>query len=74
MPRELHRRRPTAGLLGVAFPDEVGGQGGDLIDSAIVSEAVLEAGGSTGLIAALFTHGIALPHIVASGDADLIDR
>jgi acyl-CoA dehydrogenase len=74
VPRELHKKAADAGLLGVAFPEEVGGQGGDLIDSAIVSEAVLEAGGSTGLIAALFTHGIALPHIVASGNADLIDR
>ncbi|KAA1395587.1 acyl-CoA dehydrogenase family protein [Aeromicrobium ginsengisoli] len=74
VPRDLHRKAAEAGLLGVAFPEEVGGQGGDLIDSAIVSEAVLEAGGSTGLIAALFTHGIALPHIVASGNADLIDR
>lgn len=74
VPRELHQKAAEAGLLGVAFPEAVGGQGGDLVDSAIVSEAVLEAGGSTGLIAALFTHGIALPHIVASGNADLIDR
>ena len=74
VPRELHQKAAEAGLLGVAFPEAVGGQGGDLIDSAIVSEAVLGAGGSTGLIAALFTHGIALPHIVASDNADLIDR
>jgi acyl-CoA dehydrogenase len=74
VPRDLHKKAADAGLLGVAFPEEVGGQGGDLIDSAIVTEAVLEAGGSTGLVAALFTHGIALPHIVASGNADLIDR
>lgn len=74
VPRELHAKAAKAGLLGIAFPEEVGGQGGSLIDSAIVSEAVLEAGGSTGLIAALFTHGIALPHIVASGNADLVDR
>ncbi|MEV7397835.1 acyl-CoA dehydrogenase family protein [Aeromicrobium sp. NPDC092404] len=74
VPRELHRKAAEAGLLGVAFPEDVGGQGGDLIDSAIVTEAMLQAGGSTGLIAALFTHGIALPHIVASANTDLIDR
>src|SRR4051794_28179437 len=74
VPRDLHQKAAEAGLLGVAFPEEVGGQGGDLVDSAIVTEAVLEAGGSTGLIAALFTHSIALPHIVASGNAELIDR
>ncbi len=74
LPREVHATAASTGLLGVAFPTEVGGQGGDLIDGSIVTEALLEAGGSTGLIAALFTHGIALPHIIASGNTDLIDR
>lgn len=74
VPRELHKKAAEAGILGVAFPEEVGGQGGDVVDITIVTEAILEAGGSGGLIAALFTHGIALPHIVASGNKDLIDR
>lgn len=74
VPRELHKKAADAGLLGVAFPVEVGGQGGGLIESTILTESILEAGGSTGLIAALFTHGIALPHIVAGGNPDLIDR
>ncbi len=74
VPREVHKLAADAGLLGVAFPEAVGGQGGDLVDGSIVSEALVEAGGSTGLIAALFTHGISLPHIIASGNADLIDR
>jgi acyl-CoA dehydrogenase len=39
-----------------------------------VTEAFCEAGASSGLLAALFTSGIALPHIVASGNADLVDR
>ena len=39
-----------------------------------VVEAMVEAGASSGLLAALFTHSIALPHIIASGNADLIDR
>ncbi|MGZ8717624.1 MAG: acyl-CoA dehydrogenase family protein [Aeromicrobium sp.] len=74
VPRELHKKAADAGLLGVAFPEEVGGQGGGLIESTILTESILQAGGSTGLIAALFTHGIALPHIVAGGNPDLIDR
>ena len=82
IPRDVHAKAASAGLLGVAFPSEVGGQGGDLIDGSIVSESLVEAGGSTGLIAALFTHGIALPHIISSGTGpnpaptarDLIDR
>lgn len=74
LPRELHKQAAKAGILGVSFPEAVGGDGGDIIDSAIVNEALLAAGGSTGVIASLFTHGIALPHIVDSGNADLIDR
>ncbi|MFF5234280.1 acyl-CoA dehydrogenase family protein [Dactylosporangium sp. NPDC000521] len=74
VPRELHRKAAELGLLGIAFPEEVGGEGGDLLDSIVVTKEIIQSGGSSGLIAALFTHGIALPHIVASGDADLIDR
>ena len=62
------------GLLGVSFPEEVGGEGGDLLDSVDLQEGCFEAGASSGLMAALFTGGIALPHIAASGNADLIDR
>lgn len=74
IPRSLHRSAADAGLLGTAFPESVGGQGGSVIDSTIVSEEILYAGGSSGLLSALFTHGIACPHIVASGDVALIDR
>jgi len=74
LPRSLSRSAADAGILGVGFPEEVGGQGGDAIDSAIVSEAIIEAGGSGGLIASLLTHGIALPHILHSGGPDLIER
>ncbi len=74
VPRALHRRAAEQGLLGVAFAEEVGGQGGDLLDSIAVQEAMFEAGASSGLMAALFTSGIALPHLAASGDQDLIDR
>ncbi|MEV4466315.1 acyl-CoA dehydrogenase family protein [Micromonospora echinofusca] len=74
IPRELHATAAKLGLLGIGFPEAVGGSGGDLLDSIIVTEEIIRSGGSSGLIAALFTHGIALPHIVASGDAELIDR
>jgi acyl-CoA dehydrogenase len=74
VPRELHRRAAAAGLLGIGLREEVGGQGGDLVDVVTALEAMIEAGASSGLLAALFTHSIALPHIVASGDPDLIDR
>jgi len=74
VPRELHRQAAAAGLLGLGMPEEVGGQGGDLVDVVTSMEAMVGAGASSGLLAALFTHAIALPHIVAGGNADLIDR
>jgi acyl-CoA dehydrogenase len=74
LPRSLHERAAAAGLLGVGFPEAVGGGGGDVLDTVVVTEEVLQAGGSGGLVAGLFTHGIALPHIVAAGDAGQIDR
>ena len=78
LPRELHRAAAAQGLLGVGFPEEVGGGGGDLLDTTDLQEGMFAAGASSGLMAGLFTHGIALPHVVAaavrSGDHDLVDR
>src|SRR4051794_22100089 len=74
VPRELHRKAAEQGFLGVAFPESVGGEGGDLLDSIAVQEAMFEEGASSGLMAALFTSGIALPHLAACGSPDLVDR
>lgn len=74
VPRSLHKTAGDAGLLGVSFPEDVGGQGGTLADSVALQEAFFEAGGSSGLAAALFTGGIALPHMAAHGSPYLIDR
>jgi acyl-CoA dehydrogenase len=74
VPRDLHRVAAKQGLLGISFPAEVGGEGGDLLDSIALMEGMFEAGASSGLVAALFTSGIALPHLAASGNRDLIDR
>jgi acyl-CoA dehydrogenase len=84
VPRSLHETAAKIGLLGIGFPESVGGSGGDLLDSIVVTEEIIRSGGSSGLVAALFTHGIALPHIVAAcgdragsgaaGPQHLIDR
>lgn len=74
VPRELHKRAAEAGVLGAAFPAELGGAGGDLLTSALVTEELILAGASSGLCAALFTHGIATPHIAAAGDRRQIER
>ena len=74
VPRDVHRRAAEAGLLGIGFPEEAGGAGGTAIDAFIVAEEIILAGGSSGLVAALFTHGIGLPHLVEAGDPALIER
>jgi acyl-CoA dehydrogenase len=74
LPRSLHRTFADAGLLGVSFPEAVGGGGGDAVDSAIVTEEVILGGGSGGVVASLFTHGIAVPHMARNGSPYLVDR
>ena len=85
LPRSLHHQAAAAGILGIGFPEDVGGSGGDLMDVVVMTEALLEAGGSGGVIAGLFSHGIALPHVMdeadrrrdqgdARGADDLIER
>ncbi|MBO0866862.1 MAG: acyl-CoA dehydrogenase family protein, partial [Mycobacterium sp.] len=73
LPRDLHRRAGQAGLLGAGFPEAVGGGGGDGADSVIICEELHEAGVPGGVFASLFTCGIAVPHMAASGDQRLID-
>jgi acyl-CoA dehydrogenase len=74
LPRQLSRRTAEAGLLGVGFPEEVGGEGGDAADTAIIAEELHQAGVPGGVFASLFTVGIAVPHMIASGDGRLIER
>src|SRR5690606_33474475 len=81
LPRELHLAAAKQGLLGIGFPEEVGGQGGTMLDGIDLQEGMFATGASSGLMAGLFTSGIALPHLVAdhlasgsAGSADRIDR
>jgi len=73
IPRELHLKAGEAGLLGASLPESVGGEGGDGADAVIICEELHQAGVPGGVFASLFTCGIAVPHMVASGDQRLID-
>jgi acyl-CoA dehydrogenase len=74
LPRALHKRAAELGLIGLSYPESVGGGGGDAIDALVLCEEIHYAGGSGGLFASLFTSGISLPHLVHAGDAAQIDR
>lgn len=74
LPRDLSRKTAAAGLLGVGFPESVGGEGGDAADVAIICEEMHQSGTPGGVFASLFTVGIAVPHMIASGNEWLIDK
>src|SRR5699024_7355246 len=74
LPRNLHRKAGDLGLLGGSFPEFAGGGGGDFLDTLIVTEELHYAGGSGGVIAALLTCGIAVPHIVDAAQPYQLER
>jgi acyl-CoA dehydrogenase len=74
LPRDLHRKAGKAGLLGAGLPEAVDGGGGDGADALIICEEMHYAGAPGGVFASLFTCGIAVPHMIASGNEDLIER
>jgi acyl-CoA dehydrogenase len=72
LPRSLHLRAGELGLLALGFPESAGGDG-EHLDSALVAEELILAGGSSGVCAGLLTHGIAAPHIAANGSPALVE-
>ena len=72
-PRELYGKAVAAGILGLGFPESVGGLGGGAMHLLMSIEGLMR-GGSTGVTVGLGSMGIALPPIVNSGDQSLIDR
>jgi acyl-CoA dehydrogenase len=74
LPRSLHQRAAQLGLLGLSYPASVGGGDGDAVDAVVLAEELHYAGAAGGLFASLFTSGISLPHLVAAGNPDHIER
>ena len=66
-PRELYPKAAAAGLLGVGYPEEFGGGGGDLSHALAAAEEMVLVGKSVGVTVGLGSHGIALPPILAFG-------
>ena len=68
--RALWTRAGDAGLLGPGYPLGLGGQGGDVMHSVVATEAFVSAGTSPGVVVGLGTLELALPAIMALGDAE----
>ena len=67
-PRELYQQSAAAGFLGTGYPEELGGDGGDLSHVLVAAEEMVIAGKSVGTCVGLGSHGIALPPIVKFGN------
>lgn len=65
--RDLYPKAGAAGILGAGFPEAYGGAGEDGLLALVGIEGLLW-GGSTGVVAGLGSHGIALPPILFLGD------
>lgn len=72
-PRALYGRVAELGLLGLGYPEELGGTEADLFMRLVVTQEFARAG-SGGLCASLFSHNIGLPPVVAKGSAELQQR
>ncbi len=68
-PRELYRKAAAAGLLGIGFPEELGGSGGDAFHGVVLNEELVRCG-SLGLVAGLYSLGIGLPPILIAGSEE----
>jgi len=66
-PRDLYRKTADAGLLGVAYPEELAGGGGDFSHALCAAEEMILEGKSVGTVVGLGSHGIALPPILSCG-------
>jgi acyl-CoA dehydrogenase len=69
-PRTLYRRAAEMGLLGLGYPEALGGTPADGWYRLVATEEIARAG-SGGLMASLFSHSIGLPPVVAHGSDTL---
>ena len=73
-PNEVFTRMAELGYLGLKYPEEYGGQGGDYVHDAVLAEELTGAG-SGGLSAGIGAHiGIATPPIWKFGTEDQKQR
>lgn len=73
-PRELYKLAAEANLLGISYPTEEGGAGGDVTHALVAAEEMVLYGHSVGTCVGLNSHGIALPPILRVGTAEQKQR
>jgi acyl-CoA dehydrogenase len=74
-PRSLYTRAGELGFLGLKYPEELGGQGGDYVHDAVWAEELAAAGASGGVGAGLGAQtAIATPPVFKFGTPDQHER
>jgi acyl-CoA dehydrogenase len=71
VPRSLHREAAQLGLLGLGYPEALGGTPAPFALRNALSVAMSRHGGSGGVMAALFSHNIGLPPVLRHGSTEL---
>ncbi len=73
-PRDLYRRAAALGLIGLGYPEDLGGTPASQALRNAVTLALARHGGSGGVMASLFSHNIGLPPILHHGHPALQQR
>jgi acyl-CoA dehydrogenase len=66
-PRALYARAAALGLLGLGYPESLGGTPAPHVLRQAMSVTMARVGGSGGLMASLFSHNIGLPPVLRYG-------
>ena len=70
-PRELYHQAAELGLLGLGYPEALGGTPAPWAVRNAVTQTLSRVGASGGVLASLFSHNIGLPPVLAHGSAAL---
>jgi acyl-CoA dehydrogenase len=70
-PRTLYPQAAELGLLGLGYPEHLGGTPAPWSARNALSQTLARFGGSGGLMASLFSHNIGLPPVLAHGSPDV---
>ena len=69
--RSLYTQAASLGLLGLGYPEHLGGTPAPWSARNAMSQSLARYGGSGGVMASLFSHNIGLPPVMAHGNTEL---
>ncbi|MFC1884510.1 acyl-CoA dehydrogenase family protein [Thermodesulfobacteriota bacterium] len=72
-PAEIYKKAGDAGILGIGYPEEYGGSGGDIFLKIAAVEELMRCG-SAGVVAGLGSLDISIPPILSRGNEDQKSR